>query len=48
MIATNLTLSESLDVKISLGQSLFPNYDSPEDIKKNYEEIKDNLIENIE
>lgn len=48
MISTNLALAESFDVKVALGQTLFPNYESTEDIKEAYEKIKDNLIEEIE
>lgn len=48
MIATNVTLAESFQVKVALGQTLFPNYESPEDVKELYEKMKDNLIENID
>lgn len=48
MITTNVLLADSFDVKVALGQTLFPNYESPEDIKEMYEKMEDNLVENID
>lgn len=48
MIANNVALADSFDVKVALGQTLFPNYESPEDVKEIYEKMKDILIENID
>lgn len=45
-INNNVEIADSINLKISLWQTLFPNYDSPEDIKQTYEEIKDKLVEN--
>lgn len=46
MISNNLDLSEILNVEIPLGQTLFPNYESPDDIKEIYAKNKDILVEN--
>lgn len=48
MISTNVNLAESFQVKIALWQALFPNYESPEDVKELYENTKDSLIENTD
>ncbi len=48
MISSNENLANSLEVKISLGQSLFPNYESPDDIKEMYKKMSDNLIEYLD
>lgn len=48
MISTNENLAHSLEVKIALGQSLFPNYESPDDIKDMYDKMKNMLIENVD
>jgi len=47
MIKNNFDLSESINVDIKLWQTLFPNYESPDDIKEIYEKIKNNLVENV-
>jgi DNA polymerase III alpha subunit len=44
-IATNNKIAESIDVTIDLNQTLFPNYDAPEDIVELYEKHKDILVE---
>ncbi|MFZ2151254.1 MAG: PHP domain-containing protein [Candidatus Absconditicoccaceae bacterium] len=43
-IENNNKIAESIDVKIQLGQYLFPNYENPEDVKELYEENKDKLV----
>ena len=48
MISNNVNLADSIDMDIALGQVLFPNYESPEDIKEIYEKSKDILIENVD
>ncbi len=40
-----LKVAQMSHVTITLGQSLFPNYEVPEDIQKLYEEYKDELIQ---
>lgn len=44
-IETNSKVAESITPEIDLNQTLFPNYDSPEDIIEIYEQYKDQLIE---
>ncbi len=44
LIETNETIAHQIDVKIDLNQSLFPNYETPEDIKQLYNEQKDWLV----
>lgn len=44
LIETNNKIAESIDVEIDLNQSLFPNYETPEEVRKLYEEYKDELI----
>lgn len=44
LIWTNNKIAESIGVEIDLNQSLFPNYETPEDVKILYEEYKDKLI----
>jgi hypothetical protein len=44
MIATNNEIADSIDVKIDLNQALFPNYDTPDDIKEIYEKIEKDLV----
>lgn len=41
MIETNNTIAESITTEIDLNQSLFPNYETDENIKKIYDEYKD-------
>lgn len=48
MIETNFSLAESFQVKIALWQALFPNYESPDDIKEMYEKMKNILIEHVD
>ncbi len=43
-IKTNNQIAESITIDIDLHQSLFPNYETPEDIKELYEANKDNVI----
>jgi DNA polymerase-3 subunit alpha len=43
-IKTNNQVAESITIDIDLHQSLFPNYETPEDIKELYEANKDNVI----
>ncbi|MCF7834480.1 PHP domain-containing protein [Candidatus Gracilibacteria bacterium] len=44
-IFNNEKIAESINYEIKLGQYLFPNYETPEDIKNIYEENKDQLIQ---
>lgn len=44
MIQTSKNIAESIDLEIPLGQILFPKYESPDDIKKLYEQHKDKLV----
>lgn len=44
-IDKNNKVAESIDVTIDLNQTLFPNYDAPEDIVELYEKYKDILVE---
>ena len=43
-IDNNNKIADSINVKIQLGQYLFPNYDNPEDVKELYEQYKDQLV----
>ena len=43
-IWNNLAISDRVHVKVKLGQTLFPNYDTPEDIRQLYDSNKDQLI----
>lgn len=43
-IQNNNELAESITIEISLNQALFPNYDTPDDIKEVYEKVKDELV----
>lgn len=40
----NATLADSIVTEIDLGQALFPNYDTPDDVREIYEKIKDGLV----
>ncbi|MCX6824221.1 MAG: PHP domain-containing protein [candidate division SR1 bacterium] len=44
MIETNNTIAENITTEIDLNQSLFPNYETDENIKKLYDEYKDGLV----
>lgn len=44
-IDTNNKIAESIHLTIDLNQTLFPNYDAPEDIVDLYEQYKDMLVE---
>lgn len=44
LIETNNRIAESIDVEIDLNQSLFPNYETPEEVRKLYEQYKDGLV----
>lgn len=44
LIETNNKIAESISTEIDLNQTLFPNYDSSEDIKELYEQYKDWLV----
>ncbi len=43
-INNNNKIADSINVKIQLGQYLFPNYDNPEDVKELYDQNKDQLV----
>lgn len=44
LIQTNTTIADQIDVQIDLNQALFPNYETPDDIKELYEANKDTLL----
>jgi len=44
LIATNTAIAESIETDIDLNQALFPNYETPEDVKELYEQYKDGLV----
>jgi DNA polymerase III subunit alpha len=44
-LANNMALAESIDTKIELGNTYFPNYDPPGEIKDMYERCKESLVE---
>lgn len=44
IIKTNNTIADSIETAIDLNQALFPNYETPEDVKELYEKHKDTLI----
>lgn len=41
LIENNGNLADSIAVEIDLNQALFPNYDTPDDIREIYEKVKD-------
>ena len=43
-IENNLKIADRIVTEIDLNQALFPNYESPEDIKELYEKYKDQLV----
>lgn len=43
-IENNLKIAERINTEIELNQALFPNYESPEDVKELYEQYKDRLV----
>jgi hypothetical protein len=44
MIETNNKIADSITTEIDLYQSLFPNYETPEDVKEIYDQYKNDLI----
>ena len=44
-VSNNEKIAESINTKINLNQTLFPNYDAPDDIREIYEGFKDKLVE---
>lgn len=44
LIETNNTIADQITTEIELNQTLFPNYETPEDIKEIYEQYKDKLV----
>jgi len=44
LIKNNIAIAENITTDIDLNQVLFPNYETPEDIKELYEKYKDQLI----
>jgi Zn-dependent M32 family carboxypeptidase len=44
LIDNNNNLAESIKTEIDLYQALFPNYDTADDIKEMYDEVKDGLV----
>lgn len=48
MISNNLAIADRVHVKVKLGQTLFPNYDTPQEIRQMYDLYKDALIEDID
>lgn len=45
MITTNNKISEEIETAIDLNQALFPNYETPEDVKELYDQYQDTLVE---
>lgn len=45
LIATNSKIADQITTSIDLNQTLFPNYETPENIREIYETCKDGLIE---
>jgi hypothetical protein len=45
LIETNNAIADQITTDIDLHQTLFPNYETPDDVKELYEENKDSLIE---
>lgn len=45
LIKTNNSIAENIQIDIKLNQTLFPNYETPEDIQTLYQKTKDTLIE---
>lgn len=43
-LKNNEKIAEQIDMKIKLGQALFPIYDAPQEIKELYEQHKDSMI----
>jgi len=48
MIQTNNTIANMIDIQITLNQTLFPNYETPDDIQQLYTQNQDQLIEKQE
>ncbi|MEI6773489.1 MAG: hypothetical protein WCL18_01300 [bacterium] len=44
LIKTNNRIADEITTEIDLNQALFPNYETPEDVKALYEEYKDGLV----
>lgn len=44
LIETNEHIADQIDISIDLNQALFPNYETPEDVKQLYELHKDKLV----
>jgi len=44
LIETNNRIADSITTEIDLNQALFPNYETPEDVKEIYEQYKDGLV----
>jgi DNA polymerase III alpha subunit len=43
-IGNNVAIADRVHVKVKLWQTLFPNYDTPQDIRQLYDANKDQLI----
>ncbi len=44
LIDTNNRIADEINVSIDLNQTLFPNYETPDDVKELYEQNKDQLV----
>jgi|GEM_PF-838010 hypothetical protein len=44
LIMTNNIIADEINTSIDINQALFPNYETPEDIKILYHQNKNNLI----
>ena len=44
LIETNNTIADGITTSIDLNQTLFPNYETPEDVREIYEQYKDTLV----
>lgn len=44
LIENNTTIAEQITTEIDLNQTLFPNYETPEDVKELYDQYKEGLV----
>jgi len=44
LIKTNNRIADEITTEIDLNQALFPNYETPEDVRALYEQYKDGLV----
>lgn len=44
LIENNENIADQIDIEIDINQALFPNYETPDDVKTLYEKYKDDLV----